>query len=462
MTVTDVASVTRERESLFAPRYRVLTTCIVLLITLLAFDEMAITSIMPLIARDLHGVHLYAWAFSLTLIGSLVGTVAGGGWADASGPAAPMMTGTGTFLAGLLTAGLAPDMGLFVAGRVIQGLGAGTVITGIYVLVARAYPEQLRPRVFAVTSAAWVVPSLVGPTVAAVIAQSLSWRVVFLGLIVLVAPAAIALRPALRPGLGGTGVVSWRRLAAVAVVAAGTAALLWGIRYSLIPVAVAGVAGLCAGLPRLLPAGALRLRRGLPAAVVTRGLMSAAFFGTEVFIPLGLIGVHGFTATESGAVLTVGALGWSAGSQWQSRSSRSRPFIAIAGAAGLALGVGAVAAVMALPSSGGGFSASGAWVWLMAPAWAVAGAGMGLCLPALNVIVMDASADDSQGANSSGLQIADTLGSAISAGLAGAVVAGYALLRTGVGVAEILTIGIAVAAVVVAFRTRVSPDGRRS
>ena len=454
MTVTDVASVARGRESLFAPRYRVLTTCIVLLITLLAFDEMAITSIMPLIARDLHGLHLYAWAFSLTLIGSLVGTVAGGGWADASGPAAPMMAGIGMFLAGLLTAGLAPDMGLFVAGRVIQGLGAGTVITGIYVLVARAYPEQLRPRVFAATSAAWVVPSLVGPTVAAVIAQSLSWRVVFLGLIVLVAPAAIALRQALRPSLGGTGVVSWHRLAAVAVVAAGTAALLWGIRYSLIPVAVVGVAGVCAGLPRLLPPGALRLRRGLPAAVVTRGLMSAAFFGTGVFIPLGLIGVHGFTATESGAVLTAGALGWSAGSQWQGRSSRTRPFIAMAGAAGLVLGVGAVAAVMALPSSGGGLSPSGAWVWLMAPAWAVAGAGMGLCLPALNVIVIDASAADSQGANSSALQIADTLGSAISAGLAGAVVAGYGSLRTGVGIAEILTIGIAIAAVAVAFRTR--------
>jgi MFS family permease len=93
-------------------------------------------------------------------------------------------------------------------------------------------------------------------------------------------------------------------------------------------------------------------------------------------------------------------------------------------------------------------------VWLMAPAWAIAGAGMGLCLPALNVIVMDASADDSQGANSSALQIADTVGSAISAGLAGAVVAGYGSLRAGVGVAEILTIGIALAAVAVAFRTR--------
>jgi MFS family permease len=437
----------RGREGLFAPQYRVLTSSIVLLITLLAFDEMSITAIMPVIARDLHGMHLYAWAFSLALVASLVGTVAGGGWADRSGPAAPLRAGVGAFVAGLLVAGLAPDMGVFVAGRAIQGLGAGNVITAIYVLVARAYPERMRPRVFTVTSAAWVVPSLIGPTAAAVVAEDLSWRIVFLGLIALVVPAAIMLRPALRSAGGGTPAAPRSRLLAAAVVATGTAVLLWGIDRTLIPVAVVGAAGICAGLPRLLPAGALSLRRGLPAAVVTRGLMSAAFFGTEVLIPLSLISLHAFTATESGTVLTVGALGWSAGSWLQGRSSRSRPFFTVLGAACLAMGVGGVAAVTSMSSAGG-------WAWLTAPGWVFAGAGMGLCLPALNVIVMDASADDQQGVNSSGLQIADTLGAALSAGLAGAIVVGAGSLRTGADIAEILTIGIAVAAILVALRTR--------
>jgi hypothetical protein len=78
---------------------------------------------------------------------------------------------------------------------------------------------------------------------------------------------------------------------------------------------------------------------------------------------------------------------------------------------------------------------------------------MGLCLPAVNVIVMDGSAGHEQGVNSSSLQIADTLGAAVAAGLAGAIVNRAASLRTGVAIAEVLTVGIALAAAAVATRT---------
>lgn len=425
---------------------------IVSLITLLAFDEMAFTAVMPVIARELRGMHLYSWAFSATLIASLVATVAGGAWSDAAGPARPMRAGLGAFLTGLLVAGFAPDMGIFIAGRTIQGLGAGAVITAIYVLIARAYPESMRPRVFVATSAAWVVPSLVGPTIAALVAEHLSWRAVFFGLTILVLPPVIMLRSALRTAGGGTGEMARSRLAAAVLVAVGTVVLLWGVG-SLIPVAVAGVAVVGVGLPRLLPAGAFRLRRGLPSATVTRGLLSAGFFGTEVFIPLGLISLHGFTATEAGAVITVGALGWSGGSWCQGHSPLPRPVLAVMGATCLTLGVAAVAAVM-LATHGG------AWPWLAAPAWVLAGAGMGLSLPAVNVIVMDASADREQGVNSSALQIADTLGAAVSAGLAGAIVNRAASLRGGITIAEIVTILIALAAVVAAGRTSRRRPGR--
>lgn len=446
VTVTDASQVTRPAEGLLSPRHRVLTMSIVALITLLAFDEMSFTAIMPVIARDLHGMHLYSWAFSATLIASLAATVAGGAWSDAAGPARPMRVGLGTFLTGLLVAGFAPDMGVFIAGRTIQGLGAGAVITSIYVLIARAYPEPMRPRVFVITSAAWVVPSLVGPTVATLVAEHLSWRGVFFGLTILVLPPVIMLRSALRTAGGGTGVMPRSRLVAAIVVAAGAVVLLWGVG-TLILVAVAGVVVVGVALPRLLPAGAFRLRRGLPSATITRGLLSAGFFGTEVFIPLGLITLHGFTATEAGAVLTVGALGWSGGSWVQGHSSLPRSVLAVVGATWLTLGVVAVAVVM-MAAHGG------AWPWLAGPAWILAGAGMGLALPALTVIVMDASADHEQGANSSGLQIADTLGAAVSAGLAGAIVDRASSLRSGITIAEILTIVIALAAVVAATRTR--------
>jgi MFS family permease len=446
VTVIDAPQVAELAEGLLSPRHRVLTMSIVSLITLLAFDEMSITPVMPVIARDLHGMDLYAWAFSATLIASLVATVAGGAWADAVGPAAPMKAGVVAFLAGLLGAGFAPGMGFFIAGRTVQGLGAGAVITSIYVLVARAYPQRLRPRVFVVTSAAWVVPSLVGPTVAALVAEHLGWRFVFLGLLILVIPPAIMLRSALRSAGGGAGSMPRSRLVAALAIAAGTVVLLWGVDRALIPVALAGAALVACALLRLLPAGTFRLRRGLPSAVITRGLVSAGFFGTEVFVPLGLISLHKFTATEAGAVLTVGALGWSAGSWGQGHWSLPRPVFAVAGAVCVTLGTASVAVVMTLASGD-------AWPWLAAPAWVLAGAGMGLCLPAVNVIVMNGSADHEQGTNSSSLQIADTLGAAVAAGLAGAIVDRTASLRTGVAIAEILTVGIALAAAAVATRT---------
>ena len=99
-------------------------------------------------------------------------------------------------MAGLLLAGLATRMGLLVAGRLMQGLGAGAISVSLYVMVGRSYPEHLQPKVFAAFSAGWVLPSLVGPALSGLIVQHLGWRWVFLAVPLLAIPAAL-LRPAL-------------------------------------------------------------------------------------------------------------------------------------------------------------------------------------------------------------------------------------------------------------------------
>lgn len=68
----------------------------------------------------------------------------------------------------------------------------------LYVLVARFFPGPLHPRIFAAFSAAWVVPSLVGPFAAGVVAQVFSWHWVFLGVVGLVIPALAMIAPVLR------------------------------------------------------------------------------------------------------------------------------------------------------------------------------------------------------------------------------------------------------------------------
>ncbi|TDD80279.1 MFS transporter [Actinomadura rubrisoli] len=435
--------------------YRGATLGIVMVVTLMAFEAMAVGTVMPAVADDLNGLALYAWAFSATLITSLLSTVLAGGWVDRQGPTRPLLIGLGTFVTGLAIAGAAQSMWLFVLGRAVQGLGMGVAMVATYVVIARVYPEELRSRVFAALSAAWVLPSLIGPAIGGAVAEFAGWRWVFLGLIPLVVPPTLLLVPALRgirtvvaaPAAGRV-----RYVAAVAV-AAGAGIVLYGLGdpgWTMVPIAAAGLAGLGFGLPRLLPPGTLRLRRGLPSVVLVRGLLAGAFFGTDVFIPLALTSLHKFSATEAGVVLTVGGLGWSAASQIQGRSKRSREFFVLVGAVLVTAGI--VAATVALQLSG----------WAAAPAWIIGGAGMGFAMGSLSVLLLDLSPEDEQGVNSSALQISDTLGSSLVVGMAGALVAGFGTERLGTGLAVAGAVPAAIAAfgIVSALRLRAGGPSR--
>ncbi|MFC7730951.1 MFS transporter [Actinomadura keratinilytica] len=442
-------------EGLLRGRYRTPTLGIVLVVTLLAFEQMAVGTVMPVTARELDGLALYAWGFSATLIASVLALVLAGGWSDRSGPVRPLMTGLATFVAGLAVAGAAPAMWVFVLGRAVQGFGSGLAMVPLYVLIARVYPESLRPRVFAALSAAWVLPSLLGPALGGAVAEHAGWRWVFLGMIPLVVPPAVMLVPALRRVRSSAGTApaerDTARLMAAVMAAAGAAVLLYVLdhpRWVLLPVGAAAVAALGYALVRLLPAGTLRMRRGLPSVVLTRGLLAGAFFGTDAFIPLALTSLHGFTPTQAGVVLMVASLGWSAASQYQGRSNRPRPFLVLAGAGFVTAGVVAVAVTAQLPG------------WWTAPAWILGGIGMGLAVGSLSVLLLELSPEGRQGVNSSSLQIADMLGSSLVIGLAGAVVTGFGAdrLRPGLAVAGALAAAIAALGMLAALRLTASKE----
>jgi MFS family permease len=399
-----------------------MTIGIVAVIFLLAFEAMAVATAMPVAARDLDGLPLYAWAFSAFLTTSLFTMVLSGEWSDRAGPAAPLGTGVAAFTVGLLISGTAVSMPVLILGRAVQGLGLGLVIVAIYVVVARVYPQVMRPRVFSAMSSAWVLPSLIGPAIAGFLADSLSWRLVFLLVPPLVLPALWLVMPGLRglpaatAGKNGSARRGRKRLALAAAVGAtllqyaGTQ-LVW---VSLVA-AAAGVALLVPSVPRLLPAGAVRLRRGLPTIVVMRGVLAAAFFGAETFIPLMLIEQRSLSTTMAGLTLTGGALGWAFGSWYQGRSSTRlpRPRLIQLGTAIVTVGIAVVSLVL-LPVVP---------VFVAALAWALGGVGMGLGMASLSVLLLEQSPVAEQGANSAALQLCDALGSLLAIGAAGAIFA---------------------------------------
>ena len=116
-----------EKGGILSPTYLATTIGVFSLIAFNAFEAMAVTTVMPTIGRELDGLGLYALAFAAPLASGVVGTVAAGAWSDRRGPAGSLIASLVLFTIGVLAAGLAPTMEVFVAGRVVQGLGTGAL-----------------------------------------------------------------------------------------------------------------------------------------------------------------------------------------------------------------------------------------------------------------------------------------------------------------------------------------------
>ena len=398
---------------------RLLTVGLVLTITLAAFSALAVETILPIISDELEKLALYGWVFSAFFLGSLAAVIVGGGIADEHGTLLPYAIGLSLFGLGLAITGAAPAMAVVVAGRLVQGIGSGAIIASTYASIARGYTETDRPRIFAIISTAWVVPSIVGPAAAAFIATSFSWRLVFAGLLPFAVVAAALAVPALR-ALGRpahAGQPASRRDAVLVAVGAGV--LLAGLSASTAALAVALIAGGVAvaipALRRVTPAGTLTARSGLGAAVLVRGLLTFAFFGTEAFLPLMLREARGISPTLAGIVLTTGAVSWTAGSWVHARLAprlTSRAIITTSFTL-VVTGASGVLAVLVAPVP----------VEVAYVAWAVSGAGIGFGYAAISVLVLRLAPEHRTGATGAAMQVLDNLGTALGTGAGGAAVA---------------------------------------
>ncbi len=415
-------------DGLWSPQRRSLTIGLVLTITLVAFEALAISTIMPRVARELDGLQLYGWVFTSFLLGSLIGIVVVGGAIDRRGLAVPFGLGLALFAIGLLVGGLAPSMPVLVAARFVQGLGGGTVPPIAYVAIGRSLPETLRARMFATMSTAWVLPGVIGPAIAGAVGEWVGWRAVFLGLLPLIglvggmtlgALRAVEDAPGDRTADGMPANVGRSRLRLAILVSLGVGLVTVGLTVPELAVAVSlsllgAVVGMFA-LRRLTPPGTLAARPILPAAVLLRGLLTFMFFGVDVFVALVLVSWRGRSLTESGIALTATTVLWTAGSWVQARNSTRWPTYRFvqAGFATALLGLAGFMIVLRQDVS-----------WLVGiPTFALAGFGMGLGYSPLALIVLREAAPEAQGAASSALSLTDSVGTALGTGIAGAIVA---------------------------------------
>jgi MFS family permease len=307
---------------------------------------------------------------------------------------------------------------------------------------------------FATLSTAWVVPGIVGPALAGIVAETLHWRVVFLGLLPLIAVAAALTLPALaavRPAAVTLdtdrvhALAAGRRLPVAIVLAVSAAMVVAGLTdarpFPGLPLVVVGLA---IGLPafrRLTPSGTLSAARGLPSAVLLRGLLTFAFFCADAYVPLALQNWRGTSATEAGLALTAATLSWTAGAWTQARwiGRYGAPAFVRLGFAVVSIGVLGFTAILAPAVP----------IIVGVVAWAVTGLGMGFAYSPLSLTVLREAPPETQGAATAGLQLSDVLGTSLGTGVGGALIAlGHRQGAEGwVGLAWAFAVGVVAAAV---------------
>ncbi|RZQ64512.1 MFS transporter [Amycolatopsis suaedae] len=403
------------RGVLWTPEHRTATAGLLLVVTLVAFEAMGVATAMPTMVAELRGEALYAWPFTAFLIASVIATVLSGRLADRRGPGPALLIGPVIFLVGLLVAGLAQNMAMLLAGRVLQGLGSGALMVSFSLLIGLVFTDRERPVMYAANAAAWVLPGVIGPWIAGMVTEQVGWRWVFLGLVPLVIVGLVLLVIVVRrldPHVPGE---SGRRAGVLAAVAAtvGVAALTWAAQHPSAASLVYGGAALVVlvlALRGLMPAGTLLLRPGLPTVTAARGLIAGAYAGMEAFLPLTMSTVHGYSVAMAGLPLTVTALGWSAASFVQGRfPDWSREALLRTGFALVAVSL-VLFTVVSQP-----------WApsWLAFVVSVVGGAGMGIAMPSISLLLLRFSPLHERGFTMSASQLGDWVGAALAIGLGG-------------------------------------------
>ncbi|MFD0040673.1 MFS transporter [Streptomyces anulatus] len=412
------------RPGIFSRQYAAATLTFATVMFLTGFAALAVVPTLPTAAEDLNGVSLFPLVAGSFVAASLLGGVLGGHWADRSGARRPLALGMVLSVVTLLVSASSVSIWQLVIGRFVDGLAAGMVAVSVTTAIGQSYPEYLRPRMLAMMSASWIIPSLVGPPVAGVVAEVWSWRTVFYGLAVLTALPALALVAVLRrapAGDGGQAPPAEERVSRPPLVVAGMLSLGaalgqygvsgWDARHLLF--VVAGVVLLVVFAPRLLPRGTWRSARGLPTAVLLRGLTSGTYFTVEALVPLMLITERRVAAVTVGVAFTASAVLWAVASWAQGKLLQD-----VARHRLVTVGALIMAASVAFAVVG---SFSGISPLLAMAAMPLAAIGMGMLDPCVTVLSLSHSAPDRLGHTTSAMQTNMNLGQVVVLAFATAV-----------------------------------------
>lgn len=416
----------QSKAGIFEGRYRALTIGIILAVTTVAFEGLAITTIAPDLAQHLNGIRLYGWIFSAFLLAQLLGTIVTGQQIGKIGVYRSFCLSILMFVAGIFIAATSVNMPMLIGGRAFQGFGAGAIITCVYYSITLSYPDALRTKILAAFSSAYILPALIGPYIAGLLAEYVSWRFVFWLVLPLIVLAVLLTIPSFRklqadnsPGEKRSRAKEWYAL----LLTIGTGLLLTGLGSASdwrgMVLSLIGLVIMAWPMRKLLPAGTFLAKRGLPATIVSRGLYVACYVATESYVVLALTDVKGFSADLAGLIVAAGALSWSIAAWLQSKlderdGGHGRNKRVTIGIGVMIIGVSLVISAIGLDSGGIVFAII---------SQIFTGFGIGLANPTTAAIALQHVRQGEEGEVSSYLQFVDAFFPGVSIGIGGALIA---------------------------------------
>src|SRR5579875_3778255 len=155
------------------------TVAMLVAVFLVAIDVTVVSTAMPHIVRELHGLSLYSWVFAIYTLTTSVTTPIYGKLADLFGRKVIFSIGVVLFVLGSVLSGMSQTMEQLIWFRAFQGIGAGAVMPITFTIISDIFPGEQRARMQGVFSGVWGIAGLLGPLVGGMFVDHFSWRWIF-------------------------------------------------------------------------------------------------------------------------------------------------------------------------------------------------------------------------------------------------------------------------------------------
>jgi EmrB/QacA subfamily drug resistance transporter len=284
---------------------------------LASLDQTIVSTALPTIAGDLHGLNHLSWVVTAYLLTTCISTPLWGKLGDLYGRKNLFQLSIVIFLIGSMLSGLSHSLVELVAFRAVQGFGAGGLMVGAQAIIGDVVPARQRGKYMGYFGAVFGLSWVAGPLLGGLFTEQLSWRWIFyinvpIGVLALFVIAAVLHIPSKRVhhkiDWAGTALLSSGVTAIILMTSWGGSQYRWGSPV-IIGLALGGAALLLAfcvvetrAVEPIIPLKLFKNRTFTSASLVGL-ILGFAMFGAIVYLPLYLQTVHGASPTASGLEL---------------------------------------------------------------------------------------------------------------------------------------------------------------